>query len=292
MTETVSFRNGHHISKGSGTPVVRGRLPFFRASIESLPLPQPIRSAEEAAEGMYTDGLVQFPDLLSSQQVAEVRKWMENSGGPDEQYEVKGWCFNKHVTMDAQHDPMWLNLIDRSPAFEVMELILGRGFILAGGSIWVTGKGRDMSLHVDHQTFSFPEEILRDERVRVPIYQCTLHVYLNDQVENIGPTLVVPGSHRAGRAPQNESTWNGIAPKMVSVKAGGAVLFRHDLWHGASMNRSKDRRYLLQIHYAESNRQMTSPPITQPECYSPEVLALATERQRVLLGAAQPACTY
>jgi hypothetical protein len=235
---------------------------------------------------------VQFPDLLNSQEVQLVRKWMDSLGEPDKKYEVKGWCFNKHVLMDMQHDPMWLTLIDRSPAFETIELILGKNFIVAGGSVWVTGKGRDMPLHADHQTFSIPEELLRDERVRVPIFTCTVHYYLDDQVEKIGPTLVIPGSHRAGRIPQNETTWHGITPKMVSVKAGGAVLFRHDLWHGAAMNRSRHRRYLIQIHYAESTRQMTSPAITRPDCFSPEVLARATPRQRVLMGEAQPDCTY
>jgi hypothetical protein len=277
MVTTIPFRNGHHVEKGRGDCIYRGPL-------EHLPPPTPITSPEAAAELMYTDGCVQFPDLLSSEEVAEIRQWIDRSGGPDQQYEMPNWCFNKQVGMDLQHDPMWLKLIDRSPAFETIELILGTRFVVVGGSLWVTGKGREMGVHVDRQAVSLPEEYLRDPRVRIPIFTCTLHYYLDDQVEEIGPTLVIPGSHLAGRSPNNESIWNGKSPKMVSIKSGGAVLFRHDLWHGAVKNVSDRRRYLIQVHYAEGSRRSSGDPITKPESFSKEVLERVTPRQRILMG--------
>jgi ectoine hydroxylase-related dioxygenase (phytanoyl-CoA dioxygenase family) len=73
---------------------------------------------------------------------------------------------------------------------------------------------------------------------------------------------------------------------MVSVKAGGAVLFRHDLWHGAAGCRSDRPRYTIQIHYGERSWKTAGPAITRPECYSPEVLSRMTPRQRVLMGEA------
>jgi hypothetical protein len=277
MDKSSQFRNGHHIEKGRGNCMYRGPL-------EHLPPPVLIESPQAAAELMYTDGCVQFPDLLSPQEIKETRDWMDRSGGPDAKYENEKWCFNKMVGIDLQHDPMWLKLIDRSPAFETVELLLGSKFVVVAGTIWVTGKGREMGMHVDRQAVSLPEEMLRDPRVRVPIFTCTLHYYLDDQVEEIGPTLIVPGSHLAGRAPNDESTWNGKAPKMISVKAGGAVLFRHDLWHGAVKNSSERRRYMIQVHYAEGSRRSAGDPITRPEFFSPEVLERATPRQRVLMG--------
>ena len=146
-------------------------------------------------------------------------------------------------------------------------------------------------MHVDRQTVSLPEEMLRDPRVRIPMFACTLHYYLDDQVEEIGPTLVIPGSHLSGRPPNGESTWNGNAPKMVSIKAGGAVLFRHELWHGATKNSSDRRRYLIQVHYADGTRRQSGDPITRPEFFSPEVLERATPRQRVMMGG-QPRGIY
>lgn len=277
MIAKPNFRNGHHITKSIGDTKWKGAL-------EHLPPPTPITSVEEAAERMYSDGCLQFPDLLSPDEVRAMRAWMDASGGPDEQYDMKNWCFNKHLGAKPHQEPQWCDLVDRSPTFEVLELILGTGFVCVGGSLWITGRGRAMGLHVDHQAVSLPEDVLADPRVRVPITTATLHFYLDDQVEEIGPTLLVPGSHRAGRHPVDESSWNGIAPKMISVKAGGAVLFRHDLWHGAAMNSSERRRYMIQVHYAEGSRRQSYPMITDAERWSPEVLARVTPRQRRVFG--------
>jgi hypothetical protein len=277
MIAKPTFRNGHHLTKGEGDNL-------WKTKLEHLPAPTPM-TAEQAAEAMHTDGCVQFPDLLSPAEVVEMRRWMDSCAGPDEQYEMKLWCFNRHIGARPHQDAMWLKLIDREPAFGCLELILGKRFVCAGGSQWTTGKGRRMGLHVDHQAVSLPEEMYHDPRLRIPITTCTLHYYLDDMVEEIGPTVVVPGSWRAGRHPSGEGEgWNGHRPQMISVKAGGAVLFRHDLWHGAEMNSSTRRRYMIQVHYAEGSRRPMYPPIDFKEYYSAEVLAKATPRQRGLLG--------
>jgi hypothetical protein len=277
MIYKPKFHNGHHDQSQDGDCLYRGPL-------EHLPPPHSIWSAEEAAEAMFSEGFVQFPDLLGSQEVHDVRKWIDSLLKPDEEYVPGDAGFNEQLMIDLQHDPMWLSLIDRPPAFEALELILGSRFVVTGGSVWVTGQGGEMPIHVDRLSIELPEEILRDERVRIPIFTCTLQYYLDDQVEEIGPMLVIPGSHHAGRIPQDESTWHGITPKMVSLRAGGALLFRHDLWHGAAKNGGPRRRYMIQIHYAEKSRNTAGPAITRPECFSPEVLASVTPRQRVLMG--------
>lgn len=272
-----AFWNGRSSEKGSGDTTYRGPL-------SQLPPPEPITDIPATAERMFSDGFIQIPDLFSSAECAEIRAWMDASGEPDAAYEFKDWCFNKHLKADFEQDPMWLKLIDRGPVPEILALILGKDYYVNWGSIWVTGKGRGMGMHIDHFDIQLPEDVLMDPRVRIPILNTTLHLYFDDQVEEIGPTLVIPGSHRAGRAPHDESTWRGIAPQMVSVRAGGAVLFRHDLWHGAAMNRSTRRRHLIQVRYIEARdaayRQR------QP---SPAVRALATPRQAKLLGFAEAA---
>jgi hypothetical protein len=279
------FVNGHSTKKGDGDNTFKGKL-------EQLPPPQAI-SAEDAAEAMHQDGFVQFPDVFSADEVREIRTWMDSLGGPDQQYEVKNWCFNKHIQAQLHRDPMCLRLIDRSPCYETLALILGHGFLVGGINAWVTGKGRAMGTHIDYQDVSLPEEYLQDPRVRMPIFNCTLHFYFDDQVEEIGPTTVIPGSWRAGRFPVDEPTWHGNAPKMISVKAGGAVLFRPDLWHGAGMNSSDRRRYLIQVFYGMNRTRGYFPPIAVPERYAPEVLAQVTARQKTLLGdRGEPSSAY
>jgi ectoine hydroxylase-related dioxygenase (phytanoyl-CoA dioxygenase family) len=68
------------------------------------------------------------------------------------------------------------------------------------------------------------------------------------------------------------------------LKAGDVCLFRSDLWHGAAMNTSEKRRYMVQVHYAHSSVGKWYPSVAYEELYRPEVLAAVNERQRQLLG--------
>ena len=43
---------------------------------------------------------------------------------------------------------------------------------MAGGSMWTTGKGRKMGIHLDQQTVALPEDVLADPRVRLLIFTC------------------------------------------------------------------------------------------------------------------------
>ena len=277
MDTATAFINGHNRNAGSGDTVYRGML-------EALPAPAPIRSVTEAAQAMFTDGVVQFPDLLSPSEVLEMRRWMDSLGDEDAQYEMKDWCFNKHLDADLCGTPQWLKLIDRSPVHEVLALALGHDHVCYGGSLWITGQGREMGMHTDFMLLRLPDGVLEQAKAIVPIVRATLHIYLDDQVAEIGPTLVIPGRHLAGHPPENQSTWNGRTPKMVSVKAGGAALFRHDLWHGAARNTSQRRRYLIQVHYAIAWHHGPQGVFGEPQSFEPQVLALATGRQRAVLG--------
>jgi hypothetical protein len=276
----TEFENGHFTTKAEGQTLWQGPL-------ERLPEPRPV-TALEAAEAMFEDGCIQFPDVLSPDEVRELRHWMDHAGGPDADYEVPNWCFNRHIIMHPHRDPMWLKLIDRDPIYDCLQLVLGKNFLAGTGSMWTTGKGRCMGLHVDGRPVTLPEDVLSDPRIRVPIIACTLQLYLDDQDEEIGATVVIPGSWRSGRHPKDEGSWKGRMPKRVAVKAGGAVLFRPDLWHGAEMNRSERRRYIIQVHYGAHYRRQSYPSPHYPERYVPEVLQRATPRQLALLGGNHP----
>jgi len=70
----------------------------------------------------------------------------------------------------------------------------------------------------------------------------------------------------------------------VLCHAGDVLLFRSELWHAGSRNRTADRtRYLLQVHYGRRMvAQKFSPYLAWR--FNPEVLAACTPRQRRLLG--------
>ena len=67
-------------------------------------------------------------------------------------------------------------------------------------------------------------------------------IALDDMTMENGPLMVIPGSHRAGRKPRpGETHWKGREAQPVLCEAGDVLLFRSDLWHTGSRNRTTDR---------------------------------------------------
>ncbi|MCW8131224.1 MAG: phytanoyl-CoA dioxygenase family protein [Planctomycetota bacterium] len=277
--------NGHfsHAMKGKGNTVYDG-------PIEGVARPA-VFDLEAAIEGMYTDGYCVVPNALSTELAAETRRHVDASGGPDEKYEVKNWCFNKQLMIDWTKDAYYLRYLDLPGVIDVLDAVLGPDCHLQEGNTWTTGPGRKMGLHIDHLPLQIPEEYLQDPRVRIPIYFCPVMIYLVDMKLDLGPTIVVPGSHRSGRGPNNETTYKGVAPKAALVKAGDAVIFRFDLWHGAwgNTNTNGERRYVMQLTYGHRQTMPNYPRLGKEGNYSQEVLDAITPRQRRLLCGAPEA---
>jgi len=82
----------------------------------------------------------------------------------------------------------------------------------------------------------------------------------------------------------DETTYEGIGSHAVMLKAGDVCLFRSDLWHGAAMNTSERRRYMVQVHYAHSSVGKWFPSIKYESLWSPDVLNAMNDRHRQLLG--------
>jgi len=278
-----TFWNGHHRTKYFGNTKYEGEL-------KNLPYPTGPVDVAAAIQAMYTDGYVIFPGVLSADEVIALRRRMDAMGSRnDDDYVVPGWCYNKHIGSAYHQNPDLLDYIDRPGIIDVAEAIhngaQGGGCHVTGGSSWITGAGRRIELHLDYLPVSLPESVHEDPAVRVPIFTSTAHFYLNDMAAELGPTIVLPGSHRAGRPPQDETTWHGIAPQAVMVKAGDVCLFRGDLWHGAWRNTGEHgRRYMLQVHYGNGYIGKEYPPLRYAELYDPVVREKATPRQQWLLG--------
>lgn len=279
LTQPPAIDNGHYRKDQ--------KFIVYEGPLENLPYPDYF-GLEAAIEGMYTDGYAIIPGVLNSQEVTELRHLMDTSGDADEKYDQTkiGWCFNKHLTVEYHKNPHFLRYIDRPGVVDIAQAVLGANCRVQSGSMWITGPGRKMPIHVDFLPVALPEEYASDPRVRVPIAECVAQFYLNDLVAEIGPTMLVPGSHRSGRAPNNETEWNGRKPKAAMVKAGDVCLFRFDCWHGAYSNTSKsgERRYIMQLAYSHRRVEPAYPPMVYDHYYNPEVIRQATPRQRELLG--------
>jgi len=250
-------------------------------------------------EAMNCDGYVYFPGVLNSDEIAELRKCMDETEPIKENrdsYSTSaegqilgkfqgGGFFLKHIKTAFNRNPIFLKYIDRSPLIDLAEAVHGEDCHIIGSTAWITGVGRpDQNLHSDWVPVPLPVDVLADPRVNVPIFATTAMFYLDDVTEELGPTKIIPGSHKAGRVPGGDTTWNGQEAQSILCNAGDVVIFRSEIWHRGSRSTSTDNRYLLQVFY--SNRMVTQkfPPYPHGFRLNKEILAHATPRQLRLLG--------
>jgi ectoine hydroxylase-related dioxygenase (phytanoyl-CoA dioxygenase family) len=239
---------------------------------------------EGQVRAMDEDGFVLVPGALSPDEVAATRAALDRLQhfGLDAKWNNGGkW----HFKCVFNRERLWLNRSDQAGIIELAEKLMGDQCHLIGMSAWKTFPGGDQPyLHVDKLWAPYlPESVWEDPRFRLPPHICTAHYYLQDQTPDLCPTYVIPGSHRAGRGPANgETTWKGRAAEPVLCRAGDCLFFRSEVWHGGSANTSDRVRYLLQVHYAHRDVAQKFSP--WPFHLNPEILAVATPRQRRLLG--------
>ena len=62
------------------------------------------------------------------------------------------------------------------------------------------------------------------------------------------------------------------------------LVFRSDVWHRGTANKSNQNRYLLQVHYANRMIAQKFPPYLNQFQFNQVILDQATPRQRRILG--------
>ncbi|MBV7333502.1 phytanoyl-CoA dioxygenase family protein [Chloroflexi bacterium TSY] len=244
---------------------------------------------EDKIEAMERDGYVYFPGFLNADEVAELRAVAHQLEPSAENFDIdmsveKDGHMQKCINAAFNRDPLFLKYLDKPDMIELAEVIHGSDCHIVSMHTWLVGPGRpDQQLHADWQPFTLPEDVLADPRVRLPIFITTAHVYLDDMTEELGPTKLIPGSHRSGRKPNGANEWNGVKEQSFLGKAGDCIFFRSEIWHRGSANKSDQIRHTFMIHYAHRMITHKFPPYLTFQ-YNPEVIAAATPRQRRLLG--------
>ena len=236
------------------------------------------------------DGYVYLPGVLDDDQTAELRAHVDrlqpNPESFDRGYDPERDGFiNQSVNNAFNRDPYFLRFLDYPGVIEIAEALHGANCHIIGMTSWITGPGRpDQQLHADWQPLELPEDVMADARVRIPVYISTAHFYLDDLTEELGPTRFVPGSHRAGRAPNGDSAWHGRQEQSILCNAGDVVIFRSEVWHRGTANTSDRVRFLLQVHYAQRGIAQRFPPYLNRFQFDPAIVAIASDRQRRLMG--------
>jgi len=258
--------------------------------LEPLPLTTYPDLADQAA-AVARDGYAYFPAKIDADQVAALRRAMDELTAIPESYD-RDWRppeyghVNKSINNVFNRDPLFLPYLDMPGVIELAEALHGADCHVIGMTAWVTGPGRpDQRLHADWQPLVIPEDLMEDERVEIPVFITTAHYYLDDIDPALGPTAFVPGSHRAGRPPRTgETSWKGREERAILCRAGDGVIFRSEVWHRGTANASDRTRYLLQVHYAQRMITQKFPPYLNRFRFDPEILARCTPRQLRLLG--------
>ena len=232
-------------------------------------------------QALEIDGFALIPGVLGPRDIFDARQKID---------ELKPihWDFTgltDHYKNIFNRDPYWLSFLDHPGVIDLAEASLGRNCHIIGQTAWRSHPGhRGVDLHLDYLPMEWPDPGVPDN-IQVPMFICTAHFYLSPQPLELCPTYVIPGSHRAGRKPQRtEFHWKGRVLQPVLCNAGDVLFFRSDVWHSGSDNVTNDEtRYLLQVHYGRREMAQHFAPYLSWQ-FNPEVLAVATPRQRRLLG--------
>jgi ectoine hydroxylase-related dioxygenase (phytanoyl-CoA dioxygenase family) len=248
------------------------------------------QTTEERVHSLENDGYVYFPGAMNPQEVEELYAAMDRQTAIPESFdrydtpETRGFL-NRHINNAFNRDEIFLRYIDRPDIIDAVEGIHGEDCHVIGMTAWMTGPGRpQQGLHIDWLPFPMPVDIVADPRVKVPVFITTLHFYLDNLTEELGPTQFVPGSHKSGRGPEGDTEWQGNEPQSILCNAGDAVLFRSEVWHRGTANTSDKVRFLLQVHYSHRMITQKFPPYLNRFQFDEAILEKATERQLRLLG--------
>lgn len=234
-----------------------------------------------ALRALHEDGFALLRGLLDAAQVAEVRTLID--GLRPLHWDYEGLV--DHYKCVFNRDPLWLPLLDLPGVIEPLEAMLGEDCHVIGQTAWRSHPGFvGAEMHLDYLPMALPPACLADPSFELPMFVCTAQLYLSDIDETLCPTWVIPGSHKAGRAPKpGECAWAGEKARPVLCKAGDVLLLRSELWHAGSRNTSQRTRYLLQIHYGRRMVAQKFSPYLE-WAFNPVVIEACTPRQRRLLG--------
>jgi Phytanoyl-CoA dioxygenase (PhyH) len=113
---------------------------------------------------------------------------------------------------------------------------------------------------------------------------CNTLFMLDDFTAENGSLRAVPGSHRAGRLPQDLLA-DPRAPHpdevLVTGRAGDVVVMNAHLWHAGTANRTRDRRLALHAFYCRSDKPQQ---LYQRRWLRPETQASLSKAARTLLA--------
>ena len=218
---------------------------------------------QRVIEELNRKGYCHLGPMLEPEEVAALKDAMERKLNDPKMREEEGDHIRGSSLMRMfEYDIAFRDLIVREPFASLAEAILGENcqcmsqnalFTLPDPEAKPDGPG---GWHVDDLLhFPLPDDVSgHDPQVRMPCFVVQIFTPLTD-IESLefGPTQVVPGSHRAGRNPeeQDHPTYSGNGPVSMLARAGEAYLFNNQMWHRGAPNTSDRTRLLGGVTYSK-----------------------------------------
>jgi ectoine hydroxylase-related dioxygenase (phytanoyl-CoA dioxygenase family) len=182
----------------------------------------------------------------------------------------------------------FVDLLLNEPIFSLMERVFGdRMHIIALQGHRMVSGNEISRFHADEIYLQRPEDVGDDVEYPPIVNTINCHYYLVDVPMELGPTEVVPGSHRACRQPTptdgDPPHWRGQSPVSLTCNAGDCILYSNQMWHRGAINQTDRARLSVVPGYARRFVAQRFWPFLNYNL-TREILDECTPRQRELLG--------
>ncbi len=247
----------------------------------------------EVLAQFHRDGFLILPNLLSPEEVATYKAGLERAFA---QHSADADLYGMQAIWRPklfEQGPEFDSLIDHPGIAQFVDAVLGDDCHLIALTGLRTSPGKTITFwHLDDTCrFPIPAGVSLDSHIPMPVFTINMNYYLCDVDEELGPTQLIPGSHRAGRPPteadndaHGNPTYEGRSYVNSCGKAGTLVLWNDQVWHRGGPNLSAGRtRWVIQTPFARRWVAQRFWPFVNyhlPE----DVIARATPRRKRLLG--------
>ena len=159
---------------------------------------------EQQVEAMERDGFVYFPNLLSPDEVAELRRLSVQLEPSAEALDTdltleRDGHFQRCINAAFNRDPLFLKYLDKPGLIELAEAVHGADCHIVSMHTWAVGPGRpDQLLHTDWLPITLPEDIATESSRQNPDLHHYRSLLPERHVSGIGPNQLCDGQPSSG----------------------------------------------------------------------------------------------
>lgn len=198
--------------------------------------------------------------------------------------------------------PLCQRAISSPRILSVIEPLLGDDCHVVANTAWRNATGEPVTKSAQAWHIDAGPHVPRPpgthwpDDIPYPVFAIAVHILLQDQTLDDGPTGVVPGSHRSGRFPpfdrilDSDLDYEGERCTALLGQAGDVALFVSDIWHRRMpASAAAVGRFFLQVHYGRRDLAQRLRTTGEVNSLSPEAVERAeTQREQTVIGLHPP----